>query len=74
MSEQLSEEDMALLLPAKQEADAAATALQQAIIVNNSAQGALAYVSRYLAPKYGLTNGDNIALDGTITRKENSGG
>jgi hypothetical protein len=74
MTDRLTAEDAALLLPAMREAEAATAALQQAIAANNAAQGALAYITRHLEPKYGLCNGDHIAADGTITRKENSGG
>lgn len=74
MTDRLTDDDAALLLPAMAESKAATEALQAAITRQNAAQGTVNYLLNHLAPKYGLVAGDNIGPDGAISRKENSVG
>lgn len=73
----LDQGDFALFVPALKNMNAATQALQQAqqnlarAEANHTAnQGAMSYVILHLSPKYQLKDGDNIDVEGVITRKE----
>lgn len=75
LPDKLSAEDMALLRPMLEEIDRCGEAVAQtkaavakAIEIQIEARGAAKYVLRQMAPKYRLTENDEIKPDGTIAR------
>lgn len=73
----LDQADFDLFVPALRNVSATAQVLQQAQqglaraeANHTAAQGAMNYVILHLTPKYLLKEGDNIDVDGVITRKD----
>lgn len=67
--ERLTAEDFDLFLPAMEDWQAANKTLQEAQQAFLEKRGALAYVFNRLRPKYALTDGDDVNLEGVIIRK-----